>query len=354
MSFRDGDPASDKETRLHFIPYADRENPKFDYQGYCDEFSEFAWEWDVNDSPDVEAIQGETVRRLHFGHKIDLETINATGVLTALRISNEDGLLWYYAQSDPIPWFKNPNHDYPKLPTTTYKLSDYKERFFNNASLFCGNLNCVMSICPTHPSPTPLREPPKPTKTAAGIRFMVTEACGKDCISVVTDKDRSVPPRDWTESDIQDLKTILMLEPDALPCDLAVLCRKLCWEVGLRQRCLLLPDSKISPVTRTHERPSKRIQFRTPGPCHHEGACSAKDVDCPCFSAGYHCTTRCYCDTGCRTGLLKWKGCACKGPCHRAQCICWKSGRECDLDVCGCTRCVSYFRYFMSLVLSDT
>ncbi|KAI0312594.1 hypothetical protein OF83DRAFT_631595 [Amylostereum chailletii] len=349
MSFRAGDPADLASTELHFVPYADAQNPPFDSATYSEQFERVAWEWDLDDNPDVETIKAETLRRLHFGQKLDFETIDATGILTTstpLRKSNEDGLLWYLAQRDPVPWFKNLEHNHPKLPATTYKASHPKELFINSASVFCSNLNCVMAMCPTHPAPNPPRPFPKATKTAFDLRCIVTESCGKHCISTVSDQDReSVPPRVWTESDIKDLETILMIEPDALPCHLAVLCRKTCWE-AYEERCRILPDAAIFPDSNPPESaPKPKFSFRDsvnetlkyslpPGPCQHEGPCSIENR-CTCWEAKFHCTRQCYCDS--TTCHLQWKGCECYGPCGDA-CVCKAAGRECDINVCACPK----------------
>jgi hypothetical protein len=46
----------------------------------------------------VEVIQFEVLRRLHFGHRLSLDDIDATCVLLALRPNNRFGLIYQMTQ----------------------------------------------------------------------------------------------------------------------------------------------------------------------------------------------------------------------------------------------------------------
>jgi hypothetical protein len=46
----------------------------------------------------VEVIQFETLRRLHIGHGLSLDDIDATNVLPPLRTSNRYGLIYQMTQ----------------------------------------------------------------------------------------------------------------------------------------------------------------------------------------------------------------------------------------------------------------
>jgi len=69
--------AFDEIDTVQFVPFAD--DPAFNTLEYLSAFKFFAWQ--VLADPDAEVIQFEALRRLHLGHGLSLDDIDATNVL---------------------------------------------------------------------------------------------------------------------------------------------------------------------------------------------------------------------------------------------------------------------------------
>jgi hypothetical protein len=78
--------------------------------------------------------------------------------------------------------------------------------------------------------PWPRQAPPTVTKTTGDLWRECERSCGPRCFRNIERGDMSeeTPWEDW---DWEEFKTILEMAPDALPCQLAILCRKPCREV---------------------------------------------------------------------------------------------------------------------------
>lgn len=116
---------------------------------------------------------------------------------------------------------------------------------------FCPSLNCIDFYCPVHIStditsfPTdeilqwnltgdswPRQPPPIAIKTAGDLWRECEGPCGPECFRNIERGDMSEEIA-WEDWDWEEFRTILEISPDALPCRLAVLCRKPCREVRL-------------------------------------------------------------------------------------------------------------------------
>ncbi|KAI9462879.1 hypothetical protein BJY52DRAFT_1255768 [Lactarius psammicola] len=323
--------AADNEIEvLPFVPYAD--DPTFDAKAYLGTFKRFAWE-ELGD-PDVEVIQFETLRRLHFGHGLSLDEIDATCVLLPLRQTNREGLIYKMTQRDELFW-PGMMADFPidadgveqrRIDPRAHEpdIDDLRGRLDSIVPFFCANPGCIQAFCPRHGEP-----------------------CGSMCFRGIDDTfgEASV---EWVEPDIDELRCILEIIPDTTPCGLAILVRKPCREVYIQRR-RLIPDDKVYPESA--EKLKIRIQnYSTsyhgrPGPCSHPGPCDRSNPDCICAEESVHCSRSCHCGLTCKR---RWEGCRCvlepilrsktqsSRTCATIKCPCRTRGWECDPSVCEC------------------
>ncbi|KAJ7915467.1 hypothetical protein B0H13DRAFT_1519626, partial [Mycena leptocephala] len=157
--------------------------------------------------------------------------------------------------------------------------------------------------------------------------------------------------------DLKFLDSMLKLDPDLLPCDLAVICKLPCEQIFLYRR-QLLPDDEILEnryqleVTECNIEPTDFCKQRMPpvesrtersslrmSPCVHPGPCSAH-THCECANLKTFCERNCRCPSSCPR---RWTGCndSCGKTrikkCSGSQCDCRRLGRECDPELC--TKC---------------
>ncbi|EPQ53739.1 hypothetical protein GLOTRDRAFT_131076 [Gloeophyllum trabeum ATCC 11539] len=248
--YRDGD--VDDTAQCQFIPYAD--DPAFNAVTYLTFFPDLAWQTaDGLQEPDIDAIQLETLRRLHLGPLgMPLEEIDSHDILPRavpdLTIGLYAGMLWAATHRDPLPWPGASLSTLGSLATGAWKREcaedDTLARADSVLTHFCPNLNCIEPHCHTHTFPYPPLIPKKATVNSTGMRLSASQTCGGDCFTHITDYEIFKESVIWEDDDIRTLRDILAITPDSKPCDLAVLCRKPCNEV-FAQRCAILPDETI-------------------------------------------------------------------------------------------------------------
>ncbi|KAJ7177778.1 hypothetical protein C8R46DRAFT_1212508 [Mycena filopes] len=259
-----------------FIPFP--EDPAFPREGYLSLFDAVQWENDQQD-PDEEIIQFETVRRLHIdlGFSADLvEQILQTMGFPPLRASNESGLLWAVSQRDMLPviWGDGlPSERKPQLPpnfpydpVSTHPSSQIDA----GMAKFCPNLNCLLLNCRIHvDSSWELRTPPvvpkQPSLTSGQLLLTSGLICGDECFRNINEDDRmSDSFADGPPDALAVLSSLVSLEPDTIPCTLAVICQMSCREVFLRRQHMI-DDSKVTaPPEQTHwqrRQKAKRCDF---------------------------------------------------------------------------------------------
>ncbi|KAF2131922.1 hypothetical protein P153DRAFT_285701 [Dothidotthia symphoricarpi CBS 119687] len=91
-------------------------------------------------------------------------------------------------------------------------------------------------------------------------------------------------------------------------------------------------------------------------PCNHEGTCD--DAQCRCYREGISCEKTCKCSSSCHR---RFPGCTClstpgKRACDSEKCLCLKSHRECDADLCsacGATEILDPVNRYDESILSD-
>ncbi|KAH9059795.1 hypothetical protein EDB87DRAFT_1562822 [Lactarius vividus] len=364
IAFRPGSSAEDELDILPFVPYAD--DPTFDAKGYLGTFEWFAWEH-LGD-PDADVIQFETLRRLYFGNGLSLDEIDATGVLPPLRTNNREGLIYKMTQRDELFW-PGMMADFPinvdgveqrgiDLRAHEPDINDLRGRLNSVVPYFCANPGCIQAFCPRHVQNFPHVPPIAPRVTSDD--YPQGKPCGSMCFREIeideTFRDNSV---EWVKSDEDDLRCILEVIPDTLPCGLAILVRKPCREVYI-QRQRLIPDDKLQyviprqvmiliysyfrPVEDEKEVCDGFENYEAPGPCSHAGPCDQSN-HCTCAERSVHCSRSCQCSLTCGH---RWEGCRCllipkKAKTQTSQtcaidanCPCRTRGWECDPFICEC------------------
>ncbi|KAJ6500518.1 hypothetical protein C8R45DRAFT_978035 [Mycena sanguinolenta] len=365
-----------------FVPFP--EDPTFPRSEYLSHFKDLQWKTDQRD-PDEEAIQYESVRRLHITHRFTADLIDdVTAHLNfrRLRLSNESGLLWDVSQRDlpDVIWADGLPSSSKKLPPLPPYFSkepletcNLFEQMNRGLERFCPHLNCIQDNCHVHVDydwefSTPPIEPKQSVRTSRNLRTLAEAACGDECFLNIPGnamEDDSADDVPLSEQSV--LRSILKIEPDSLPCDLAVICRIPCW-IAFVLRTQTIDDHQDVSKGRRRRRQNTNLNFSgktpPPEPCVHPGvACST--ARCECFKLNRYCERNCRCEDNC---LRRWPGCnsTCKGNrnCsepsssetrpkkqtkkNTKQCKCRVEGRECDPEkctVCGArnmdTRCTN-------------
>ncbi|KAH9974853.1 hypothetical protein BJV74DRAFT_183098 [Russula compacta] len=331
-----------------FVPYAD--DPTFDTKGYLNQFNSYAWEHLVD--PDVEMIQFEVLRRLHIGHGLSVDDIEATNVLPELRHANNSGLMYQMTQRDHLFWTGmmanfSTNLDGSERREIDFrayepKIDDLRRRIDSIVPYFCPNPGCIQAFCPRHEKKLP--QVPHTVPRIASDDYPEGSSCGTTCFRETDSTfQHSI---EWGEPEVDELRCILEIIPDTVPCGLAKLVRRPCREVFMQRR-RLIPDDKIYPessqiVTKVKnyrdENEFGNLDYNLPGPCSHSGPCDINNPECICAQESVHCNRNCHCHTTCKR---RWKGCRCapdrtKRSCATDSCKCHKLGWECDPMVCQC------------------
>ncbi|KAF8877834.1 hypothetical protein CPB84DRAFT_1966274 [Gymnopilus junonius] len=307
--------------RLSFIPYADDEN--FDYENYLEDFEDFKWQNDFID-PDLEVIQLETARRLHYTHNFTFSDIDNLGIFKfPMRETSNSGLIWYNAQRDPLPW--------PAMPPGAIR------------QLQSGFIKLPAHILRSTWSANPVILP-KATQTSQEMKEDGNDPCSNDCYKLKNFDNMILANEDWDENDYECFNSVIQLAPDTLPCDLAVICKKPCYEMFI-QRLNVFQDEEIimeksqddgnkKPEFEFLEENEKPMNIELVQPCYHAGPCNRL---CPCYKAKQRCQRSCRCSKKCK---LRYTGCKChkKGKksttCGDYSCRCRKLLRECDPEAC--------------------
>ncbi|KAI0280120.1 hypothetical protein BGY98DRAFT_965749 [Russula aff. rugulosa BPL654] len=364
IALREGSAAFEEAHIAPFIPYADSDDPNWNTRRYLQQFVSFAWE--RLEDPDVEVIQFEVLRRLHFGHGLSLEDIDITGFLPELRPSNRYGLIYRMTQRDKLFW-PGMMVDFPVTTDGSERrvinfrahepdVNDLRARIESVIPYFCANPSCIHANCPLHAKDFPF--PPAAVPRVTSSAYPEGASCGRFCFQEIDDTFREDSVQ-WESSEVDELRCILEIIPDTVPCGLAKLVRRPCREVFIERR-RFIPDEKIYPESSQRARAGNKANYRDnvfgcnsegenlvtvyipPGPCSHTGPCDKNNEDCICAQESVHCTRSCHCSITCKH---RWKGCRCsKTPQKKSiqtcttdgNCMCRKMGWECDLTVCEC------------------
>ncbi|KAF8488924.1 hypothetical protein F5888DRAFT_1909582 [Russula emetica] len=364
IALRETSAAYEEITIAPFIPYADSDDPNWNIRRYLKQFEGFAWERLAD--PDVEAIQFEVLRRLHFGHGLSLDDIDVTGVLPRLRQSNRFGLIYQMTQRDELFW-PGMMADFPVATDGPERrginfrahepdVNDLRGRIESVIPYFCASSSCIHAYCPLHAKDFP--SPPAAVPRVMSNAYPEGASCGRFCFRDIDDTFREDSFR-WESSEVDELRCILEIIPDTIPCGLAKLVRRPCREVFIERR-RLIPDEKIYPESSHRATAGDKANYRdniigwnsegenistlyiAPGPCSHIGPCDKNNENCICAQESVHCTRSCHCSITCKH---RWRGCRCSKSLNKkptqtcvigGNCGCRKMGWECDPTVCEC------------------
>ncbi|KAF8466499.1 hypothetical protein DFH94DRAFT_781237 [Russula ochroleuca] len=350
----------ENEEQLPFIPYAD--DPTWDIGMYLSQYEAFAWENLVD--PDVEVIQFEVLRRLHFGHRLSLDDIDATCVLLALRPNNRFGLIYQMTQRDELFW-PGMMAEFPTADDGSERrgfnfrahepdVDDLRGRIESVIPRFCANPGCIHTHCHRHGNTIDdFASPPAAVPRLTSKDYPEGASCGSLCFREI-DSSFQEDSVQWGSSEVDELRCILEIMPDTIPCGLAKLVRRPCREVFIERR-RFIPDEKVySESSRVVTAREKLNYYKDsisgditsgayipPGPCSHIGPCDKNNANCICAQKSVHCTRSCHCSLTCKH---RWPGCRCNKEtdkkitqtCKTESCRCRKMGWECDSMVCEC------------------
>ncbi|KAI0773039.1 hypothetical protein BD413DRAFT_310658 [Trametes elegans] len=366
----------DDSNFMPFLPFAD--DPEFDHEDHAQEYRGLVWQQDYRD-PDTLEIVLETARRLRSRHGLLPRDIDRTGVLPfTLQTADVWSAIWTGRQSDSIHWPGSSQASEPPLPDVSPPQADnLRGRIQDYLTLWCPSADCLEANCFSHNAQsTHIALDGTPFNDGAPFRCLVPDrSCGENCILVRASSQ--VDDVWWDAEAVNDLKTIAHVVSPSIPCDLAVMCRKPCYEIALLCRkfhdfgviehaapACPKDDSRV-PAKRARGRPRKEPSLRKAeyadttstfvpnDPCSHTGPCGP-DAVCVCYLNKAHCSRNCRCAKTC---LRRWAGCQCVDiaakasakflkkrtiprPCAGGHCPCRKARRECDPELCS-TCCTS-------------
>ncbi|KDQ24038.1 hypothetical protein PLEOSDRAFT_170822 [Pleurotus ostreatus PC15] len=294
-------------------PLPDGGRKRFAYEGYIGEYSELAW-MSAFDDPDLDCILYATTNRL-ASMSISYAQMDATGMfartprlpLLSAPSGDPPGLEARAAKSPrlivgrdfpPFPSLPSPGSSRPSPPAV---LSTLRTRIY---PLFCHNITCIRQICPTHSEGTPYPHATIPEKKSVYLVDNDSSPCSPTCFLLIAKPSgtalasstfpNAVLPHaehgqrgatgalrpaildSWSAADRDTLITLLELDADARPCDLAVIMKKSCNDI-FRFRKRMFPDPMIASRNsgKAPLKPSKhgtrdnilaRAHATTPGP----------------------------------------------------------------------------------------
>ncbi|KAJ2917884.1 hypothetical protein MD484_g2499, partial [Candolleomyces efflorescens] len=258
---------------MPFAPFSD--DPTFKFLDYNNEYTWFAWQPPKMLDPDRRFTFALSEIRRPEHEIVEIVSIEALSLLLDRygmlpEVVDELGLFparYPAAPSSAVPRLSRLRHkrDFPtELPpgwTLSLKYAPPHKSgpsgiIDSLLSSFCHNPNCLTGYCTVHmwdavPPPIP---PPLSNLSPAVLDSAAGDPCGKDCFLAAATSLRDINTvSPWTEDDKELLNSVLTHSPDALPCDLAVICRKPCFEVAKHRRQYF--DNVPRPGK---ERPAKR------------------------------------------------------------------------------------------------
>ncbi|KAJ7702282.1 hypothetical protein B0H17DRAFT_923764, partial [Mycena rosella] len=229
-----------------------------------------------------------------------------------LRLTNDSGLLWEVSQRQDI----HPIIEKPQLPLHFAQDFPSPDEIFDQinhgVTKFCPSLNCVSPSCQIHSNSdfgqyTPVFTPKAPLLTSPQFFDQRGEPCGEDCFRHV---DSDEMEADIFLSDFTFLDGMLKLDPDVLPCDLAMICKLPCLQIFLYRRQAISDAEVIRPARHLKPEPGSQDfckllicyltelnPFISPA-CVHPGPCSAR-MECECVKRKVFCERNCRCNVSC-------------------------------------------------------
>ncbi|KAF5351187.1 hypothetical protein D9756_008181 [Leucocoprinus leucothites] len=241
-------PLTQKSDGLAFSPFED--DLVFDHHRYLMSSPSFDWQADFVD-PDVEVVQHEVARRLHYELGLSFSQINKLKILTNVRKTHESGLVWDTSQRDLLFWSGAGLSELPQLRLSELETIPPDHDLFAHLKIgsraFCPNLNCIHAACGIHRDfGYPHLQPINPTLTSHQLQLLKGKPCRNHCFRHldVANATDWVSAIDWeNEQSVQVLRGILNICPDVLPCDLAVMMHAKCQDVFIYRTRFFADDS---------------------------------------------------------------------------------------------------------------
>ncbi|CAK5274310.1 unnamed protein product [Mycena citricolor] len=231
----------DDSSSMPFLPFPN--DPRFNLADYVELHKQCSWDVDArqaSDDTDLQVIVVEAARRLHTQHGMLYRHIDETDALPIPLLDHDGvrGMIESSRRRDFPPWPKT-------VPPTQKFLRDddtlspdtLPSQILNQLiTNFCGNLNCVIPFCTTHlePQTMPLRvESSVKSSRMRALALRTKTPCDDDCF-LLRELDATIhqPPVSWSKVDLDLLETLLELTPDMLPCRLAEVIKRPCFEIS--------------------------------------------------------------------------------------------------------------------------
>ncbi|TFY52764.1 hypothetical protein EVG20_g10413 [Dentipellis fragilis] len=354
-----GDDAND----IPFVPFAD--DPSFDHLQHLAHHKRLKWQNPVRNT-DVELIMLETAGRLTKERWRDMPVtfhhIEQTRIFDSMLFIGEggcdSGLLHASLQRDYVPWpgARGLNFLHSRDPLRP-AADDLFGRLQRVQEIFCPNLSCTDAFCMTHIDSIPMREPKAPRRTPYDLVHAIETPCGETCCALP--QNRPTGSVNWPDDARAELRTMLAVDPDWSPCDLAKIMLRPCREIfALRMDSLpfINPPPPIPKVRKARGKPKFRDEdsdkYTPCDPCTHTGPCMGDY--CPCYVNKGHCERNCHCELNC---IRRHRGCKCtvikhEKLCRTKKCPCYRAGRECDPELCLPCEANTYI-YLVAKTLAD-
>ncbi|KAF7314312.1 Pre-mRNA splicing factor [Mycena kentingensis (nom. inval.)] len=304
----------DDSSWIPFFPYPD--DPTFNLDDYLDHFSGVLWQRRPDLDPDLQLIVIEVARRVQSESDLSLRDIDNTRVLPLCLLAQTEyndnrfvGTIKQSHQRDLLPWPPGVPDSEKRLPVPITEPSSAEESLDSIVVEFCANLNCCVGFCPTHlqSHATPHAGPPATIRNER-LRHLVRESCSSECFLNHEEPDEDIISQlSWDQQTLEIFRITVKHSADTLPCDLATICAKPCFEAYImRCREVAIPRKR----TRGSKSKPVKMQRKIKGdidpknydnqaaPCHHEGPCDASS-ECPCFIYDGHCELTCRCSDKC-------------------------------------------------------
>ncbi|KAF5334782.1 hypothetical protein D9611_012914 [Ephemerocybe angulata] len=221
----------DDSDYMPFMPFAD--DPTFGWKAYSNEYKYLAWQV-YRPDPDLEIVAIEAIQRLTIGGGMDPSVIDAMGLFPARpKPTSTPAItrLTRLAARRDFPTPLPPGWTHSLRYSTPYSDAGPSAVFQSHLDSFCHNPSCLTGYCTVHLGCIPEPVPVVPSVTLEALSLSAEKICGAGCFLTPT----LITETEWTEEDEELLRTVLTHSPDALPCDLATICRRPCFEVYKRQ-----------------------------------------------------------------------------------------------------------------------
>ncbi|CAK5262025.1 unnamed protein product [Mycena citricolor] len=260
----------DDSSSMPFLPFPN--DPRFDLADYVELHKQCSWDTDArqaSDDTDLQVIVVEAARRLHTQHGMLYRHIDETDALPIPLLDHDGvrGMIESSRRRDFPPWPKTvpPTQKFLRDDDTLSPDTSPSQILNQLITNFCGNLNCVIPFCTTHlePQTMPLRvESSVKSSRMRALALRTKTPCDDECF-LLRELDATCPPVSWSKVDLDLLETLLELTPDMLPCRLAEVIKRPCFEI-YKLRATMLPEDSEEQQRRKRapSRPQKTLRFR--------------------------------------------------------------------------------------------